>query len=162
MRAPSTLPVPGACALALGLLLACSAGRSGPPPDAGPARVLVKSGGKLHPVLVEVARTVEERERGLMGRPRLEPGHGMLFVFESEDEHVFWMKDTLIPLDMLFIDGLGTIVGIVSRAEPLTTSPRVAGRTSRYVLEVPGGWAEERGVKVGDSVHFEGPVLGPR
>jgi len=123
--------------------------------------VLVKSGGKLHPVQVEVARTDAERERGLMGRHRLEPGHGMLFVFETEDEHVFWMKNTLVPLDMLFIDGLGTIVGIVARAEPLTTSPRTVGRPSRYVLEVPGGWAEERGVKAGDGVRFEGPVLAP-
>ena len=154
-------PSSGAWALALGLFLACSANRSGPPPDAGPARVLVRSGGTLHAVQVEVARTDAERERGLMNRERLEAGHGMLFVFEAEDEHVFWMKDTLVPLDMIFIDGLGTIVGIVARAEPLTTSPRTVGRPSRYVLEVPGGWAEERGVKAGDGVRFEGPVLAP-
>lgn len=154
-------PSSGAWALALGLFLACSANRSGPPPDAGPARVLVRSGGTLHAVQVEVARTDAERERGLMNRERLEAGRGMLFVFEAEDEHVFWMKDTLVPLDMIFIDGLGTIVGIVARAEPLTTSPRTVGRPSRYVLEVPGGWAEERGVKAGDGVRFEGPVLAP-
>ncbi len=158
---PPSLASTGAGALALGLLLACSATRSGPPPDAGPARVVVKSDGKLHPVLVEVARTDAERERGLMGRERLEPGHGMLFVFEEEGEHVFWMKNTLVPLDMIFIDGLGRIVGIVARAEPLTSTERTAGRASRYVLEVPGGWAEEQGIKVGDGVRFEGPVLSP-
>lgn len=154
-------PPCSAWALVLGLLLACSANRGGQPPDAGPARVLVKSGGKLHPVQVEVARTDAERERGLMKRERLEAGHGMLFVFETEDEHVFWMKDTLVPLDIIFIDGLGTIVGVVARAEPLTTSPRTVGVPSRYVLEVPGGWAEERGVRAGDGVRFEGPVLVP-
>jgi hypothetical protein len=121
-------------------------------------RVVIESGGRSHPVTVEVADDEASRERGLMFRERLEPGHGMLFVFDEEGEHPFWMKNTLIPLDMIFIDGVGRVSGVVSRAQPGSLEPRSGGR-SRYVLEVPGGWAAERGVKKGDRVRFEGPVL---
>ncbi len=140
---------------------ACAQGKGAAPPAPGPPRVLLHNGGRVHAVQVEVARTEAERERGLKGRERLEPGRGMLFVFAEDSEHVFWMKDTLVPLDMIFIDGLGQVVGVVRRAEPQSTAPRTVGVPSRYVLEVPGGWAEERGVSPGDGVRFEGPVLGP-
>jgi hypothetical protein len=90
-----------------------------------------------------------------MFRRELPEDRGMLFVFEEEGEHPFWMKDTLIPLDMIFIDAKGRITGIAARAQPLSLELRAAGR-SRYVLEVVGGWAAERGVRPGDRVRIEG------
>jgi uncharacterized membrane protein (UPF0127 family) len=137
---------------------ACRPSAGGSAPDAGgETRVIVEAGGRTHTVTVEVADDDATRERGLMFRERLDQDRGMLFVFEEEGEHVFWMKDTLIPLDMIFVDGLGRVVGVVSRAEPRSLAPR-SGGPSRYVLEVAGGWAEERGLRPGDRVRFQGPV----
>jgi uncharacterized membrane protein (UPF0127 family) len=79
----------------------------------------------------------------------------MLFLFDESAEHAFWMKNTLIPLDMIFIAEDGRISGIVTRAIPGDLSPRSAGGPSRYVLEVNGGWAEAHGVAAGDRVRFE-------
>ena len=105
---------------------------------------------------VELARSPEEQARGLMFRERLAPGTGMLFLFEETTDRAFWMKNTLIPLDMLFIDAAGTVVGLVENAQPLTLSPRGVGRPSREVLEVAGGFAAERGIRPGDRVRYEG------
>jgi len=129
-----------------------------PAAEALPARVRVtiaSPSGRSATVEAEVARTPEELERGLMFRERLAPGTGMLFVFPETAERGFWMKNTLIPLDMVFVDEAGVVVGVVERAEPLSTALRGVGRPSRQVLEVPGGWAAERGVRVGDRVRVE-------
>jgi uncharacterized membrane protein (UPF0127 family) len=104
-------------------------------------------------VVAELARTEAEHERGLMFRERLGDEEGMLFVFGAEDEHAFWMKNTLIPLDMIFVDGGRHVVGVVN-ASPGSLEPRSAGR-SRWVLEVRGGWAAARGVARGDRVVIE-------
>lgn len=147
-------------AAALAALLACpsppSAGTGGG--TAGPPRVVVESGGKAHAVAVELAADPASRERGLMFRQQLDEGRGMLFVFEEEEEHSFWMKNTLIPLDMVFVSAEGRVVGVVSRAEPLSLALRTGGRC-RFVLEVPGGWAEARGVRPGDRVRLENVPL---
>jgi uncharacterized membrane protein (UPF0127 family) len=120
------------------------------------ARVIVETrSGAHHAVTVELARTDAERARGLMERRELAPDAGMLFLFEETAEHPFWMKNTLIPLDMIFISDDGRISGIVARAVPGDLSPRTAGGPSRYVLEVAGGWAEAHGVAAGDRVRFE-------
>jgi uncharacterized membrane protein (UPF0127 family) len=79
----------------------------------------------------------------------------MLFLFDDTAERAFWMKNTLIPLDILFIDEEGRIVGIVERAEPRSERTRTVGRPSRYVLEVNGGWSAAHGVRAGDRVRFE-------
>jgi uncharacterized membrane protein (UPF0127 family) len=110
-------------------------------------------------VTVELARSDEERTRGMMNRRDLGPEAGMLFLFSESEPRAFWMKNTLIPLDMLFIDDGGRVVGLIERAEPLTTSPRDPGVPSRYVLEVNGGWAARHGVRPGDRVQFEGVPL---
>lgn len=121
------------------------------------ARVnLVDAFGGKHPVEVEVAATRESRTRGLMWRTELPEGTGMLFLFEQDQPLSFWMKNTLIPLDMLFIRSDFTIVGVVERAEPKTLSPRGPRLDSMYVLELPGGWAEKIGLKAGLKVSFEG------
>jgi len=147
-------------AVALAALLACPSPPSagGGPAPGGPPRVVVESGGTPHAVVVEVAADPAARERGLMFRQRLEEGRGMLFVFEEEEEHSFWMKNTLVPLDLIFVSGEGRVVGVVSRAEPLSLTPRTGGRC-RYVLEVPGGWAKARGVAPGDRVRLENVPL---
>lgn len=149
---------PAALASLAALLLACP-----PSPQPGPARpparprvVIDSPSGRRTQVEVELARTPQERERGLMFRERLAPGSGMLFLFEDTSDHVFWMKDTLIPLDMIFVDEAGAVVGVVERAEPLSLSPRSIGAPSRYVLEVAGGFAAEHGVRAGDRVRLEG------
>lgn len=147
MSRPSALAV-------LATLAACPSSQGGGRDAGGPPRVVVESGGRAHSVTVEVAADPAARERGLMYRQRLEPDRGMLFVFDREGEQSFWMKNTLVALDMIFISGEGRVVGIVHRAEPLTLTPRVGG-PCRYVLEVVGGWAEAQGVAVGDRIRFE-------
>ncbi|HVP68241.1 MAG TPA: DUF192 domain-containing protein [Anaeromyxobacteraceae bacterium] len=133
-------------------LLACACPRG----DAAGPRVVVEAGGRSHVVQVEVADDDAKRQRGLMFRKELADDRGMIFVFDEEGEHSFWMKNTLIPLDLIFIDGQGRVTGIVERAQPLTLEPRLGG-PSRYVLEVAGGWAARRGVKAGDRVRIEIP-----
>ena len=121
------------------------------------ARVLLKDAyGGVHRVDVEVAATPETRTRGLMWRKELPAGQGMLFIFPDEDVQSFWMRNTLISLDMLFINSEGRIVGIVERAEPRTLTSRSVGVPGRYVLEVPGGWCQSQGITRGGTVEFQG------
>ena len=111
--------------------------------------VLVGRGGVRHPVDVEVAATRAARARGLMGRDALPEGQGMLFVFTTDARHGFWMRDTRVALDMLFLAADGAVVGVIERAEPGSLSTRQVARPSRYVLEVPGGWARAHGAGPG-------------
>ncbi len=153
--------------LALGLLAFAAAARCRSPAPEGrsdaptprPRAVIESPSGRSSAVDVEVARTPAELERGLMFRDALAPDAGMIFAFPDEAEHVFWMKNTLIPLDMIFIGEGGLVVGVVERAEPLTTTPRTVHARSRYVLEVNGGWSAAHGVRTGDLVRLEG--VGP-
>jgi hypothetical protein len=112
--------------------------------------------GGVRRVEVEVAATRESRTRGLMWRRELPAGKGMLFVFPRDKVQGFWMKNTLIPLDMLFIDSKARVVGIIPYAEPQTLETRTVGIPSQYVLEVPGGWTQSVGVMHGTTVEFEG------
>jgi uncharacterized membrane protein (UPF0127 family) len=134
--------------------IAC-ASRAPERPATTPRVVVETRAGARHVVQVELARTAAERTRGLMERTQLAPEAGMLFLFDESSEHAFWMKNTLIPLDMIFIAEDGRISGVVARAIPGDLSPRSAGGPSRYVLEVNGGWAEAHGVTAGDRVRFE-------
>jgi uncharacterized protein len=117
--------------------------------------VVVTASGAQHAVSVELARTPEARTRGLMYRESLAPDAGMLFIFDESARQSFWMRNTLIPLDMIFIDDTGRIVGIVERAEPQTLTGRGVNEPSRYVLEVNGGWSAAHGVAKGDTVKLE-------
>ncbi len=112
--------------------------------------------GGVHRVEVEVAATPDARRRGLMWRTELAPGKGMLFLFPEEEVQSFWMANTLIPLDMLFITSDKQVVGIIERAEPRTRASRSVGVPSQFVLEVPGGWCQAVGVTKGGTVEFEG------
>lgn len=122
---------------------------------AAPRVVVETRAGGRHVVQVELARTPAERTRGLMERTQLGADAGMLFLFDETSEHAFWMKNTRIPLDMIFLGEDGRVVGVVARAVPGDLTPRSAGGASRYVLEVNGGWAEAHGVAAGDRARFE-------
>ena len=139
-------------AIVLALLLACSQG--------DPAAIVHSAQGASTSVRLEIANTSASRERGLMYRTSLPEDGGMLFVFPEQSEQSFWMKNTLIPLDMLFIDRDGHIVGIHPDAVPLSEAPISVGKPSTYVLEVNGGWAARHGVRPGDTVELRG-VPGP-
>jgi len=123
--------------------------------DRGPLAVIRGPGAAVE-VSLEVAATPAERERGLMYRTSLAEGRGMLFVFDADGNHSFWMKNTLIPLDMLFIARDGLVVGIHANATPLSMANIQVGKPSRYVLEVPGGWAARHGIAAGAQVEFRG------
>jgi uncharacterized protein len=100
-------------------------------------------------VRAEVARTPAEIELGLMYRKSVPEGTGMLFDMGQTGMYRFWMKNTLVPLDMIFLDAAGVIVGIVANAKPLDPTMCGVQSTSRYVLEVPDGWAARQRVAVG-------------
>lgn len=105
---------------------------------------------------VELALKEPERQRGLMFREHLAEDTGMLFIFERARVQSFWMKNTRLPLDMIFIGEDGTIAGIVEDAEPLTLVSRRVQKPSRYVLELMAGSARQRGLSAGQRVFFEG------
>ena len=129
----------------------------GPLPDRG-ALVLKDAFGGAHRLAVEIADNSPLRTRGLMWRSELADGTGMLFIFPAEVVQSFWMRNTLIPLDMLFIDKHMRVVGVVQWAEPQTLTARTVGKPSLYVLEVPGGWTSKNGVRAGSIVELEGSL----
>jgi len=104
---------------------------------------------------VELARQDEHRRRGLMYRTSLPQDEGMLFVFDQRRVHAFWMKNTCLPLDMLFIDHDGLIVGIEQNVPTMNRRSYQVGCPSTYVLEVNAGWAHHHGVKAGQRVRFD-------
>jgi len=104
-------------------------------------------------IWVEVAKTQEERSYGLMGRKHLGKDEGMLFIFETEDYHGFWMKDTLIPLSIAFIDKEGRTVWITDM-KPLTLNSHVPPKPILYALEMNKGWFSSCGIQVGDIIRF--------
>ncbi len=120
-----------------------------------PISTITTSAGGRVPVGVEIADTDAERQTGLMGRTVLPEDAGMLFVFEGEQALSFWMRDTLIPLSIAYIDAQGRIVDIQDM-EPLDDVPPhyVSAEPARYALEVNQGFFEERGVTVGDLVEL--------
>lgn len=105
----------------------------------------------------EVADEPAERARGLMFREFMEEDHGMLFLFPREAQQSFWMRNTFIPLDMIFIRSDRTILGVVREATPRTDTPRSVPGESKYVLEINGGQAEARGIEAGQTVRFMAP-----
>ena len=104
-------------------------------------------------IWAEVAKTPQERAKGLMGRKHLGQQEGMLFIFENEDYHAFWMKDTLIPLSIAFIDKGGRIVRITDM-KPLTLESHSPPAPILYALEMRKGWFSDNGIKVGDILRF--------
>jgi uncharacterized membrane protein (UPF0127 family) len=169
--------------LALSLCLACSTGKaptstaSGAAPEPTPAEAprAKKKLGDPQPKLpvgtvvletpprapltiqAEVASTDGQRQMGLMFRESMADDEGMLFLFPTERHNAFWMHNTLIPLDMLFIDSDWKVVGVVANATPLTDDSRAVGKMSQYVLELNAGAAARHGLGEGTEVRFTPP-----
>jgi len=132
--------------LALALLTCCVQEK--------PAVVLHPENGSPARVIVELARTAGQRSMGLMYRKRLGSSRGMLFIFEQEQAHMFTMRNTSLPLDMIFINGSLRVAGIVENTKPYANGPFGIDRPSRYVLEVKAGFCARHGISTGDKVDF--------
>lgn len=133
-----------------------------PPTDPSAPSVYLASPKGDVKVTVEVVATEPKIERGLMYRQNLPPDEGMLFMMGREYDWKFYMRNTLIPLDMIFISRDQTIAGIVANATPRTEDLRSVGKPSMYVLEVNGGWAQAHDVRPGAKVRFENVNLSAR
>ena len=105
----------------------------------------------IHVITAEVAATSQARTIGLMMRERLAPNHGMVFVFEDKSQHCFWMRNTLIPLSIAFVEDDGTIVSIADMA-PKSEASTCPPRAVRYALEMEQGWFAKRGVAAGSKI----------
>ena len=124
--------------------------------QAQPRVIITTKTGRELPFEVEIADTPAKRELGLQYRRELGKNRGMLFLFADEREQTFWMKNTPIPLDMIFINRDRKIVGIVEEAAPFSLDSRSVSAPSRFVLEINGGLARRYGIQPGDRVRFEG------
>ena len=144
----------------LALVMACqpSASQSGPleRSAAGLEQIplTIESRGKRHAFIVEIARTPEEQALGLMNRQSLAPNRGMIFPYDPPEPVAFWMKNTLVPLDMLFIRPDGTIGSIAANTVPLSLEPVPSGEPVGAVLEIAGGRSAELGLSAGDKVSW--------
>jgi uncharacterized membrane protein (UPF0127 family) len=149
-------------AVVLLMILGCAktntppAAASSVPAAASGARVIFPDGFVVH---IELATNDETRAQGLMYRDSLPDGTGMLFLFAKDDEYPFWMKNTLIPLDMIWVTGDRRIAAVSHdvppcKADPCPSYPPHA--ISRYVLEVAAGVARKHGLKAGDTLRIEG------
>ena len=125
---------------------------AGPTRPAGQQTVEIASKSGVHSFAVEIADNEAEREKGLMFRKELPEGRGMLFDFHRDQEVSFWMRNTYIPLDMIFIRGDGQIQRIAENTEPLSERLIPSGGPVRAVLEVIGGTARKLGIAPGDRV----------
>jgi uncharacterized protein len=130
-----------------GLVLAGIPARS-----ADPHSLEIVGKGGVHVFSVELAVTDNDRARGLMFRKELPEGTGMLFDFGRDQEVAMWMKNTLIPLDMMFIEADGRIRRIAENTEPMSERIIPSGGPVRAVLEVIGGTARKYGIAAGDRV----------
>jgi uncharacterized membrane protein (UPF0127 family) len=110
---------------------------------------------------VEIAETPQKRSFGLMYRKELPEMSGMLFLFPREEPLSFWMKNTILPLDIIFINTAHTIVGIARNTTPFSEKPLPSGGPAQFVLEVNGGFCQRHGVAVGDRVEFAGIAVSP-
>jgi uncharacterized protein len=114
----------------------------------------IHSANGSHRFTVEIAQTPEQQETGMMFRRSVPKNHGMIFPYEPSQEVAFWMKNTLVPLDMLFIRSDGTIVRIVT-AKPLSLDPVPSGEPIAAVLELRGGRSAELGISEGDRADWK-------
>jgi uncharacterized membrane protein (UPF0127 family) len=116
----------------------------------------IRSGSKVHKFTVEVARTQDEQAQGLMFRESLAPDRGMLFPYSPPEVAGFWMKNTLIPLDMIFVRDDGSIAMIADNTVPGSLESVSAGEPVAAVLEIAGGRSAELGITDADKVSWPG------
>jgi hypothetical protein len=135
---------------ALVFVLVLLAGQAARAADDTTLEIVTQNG--VHVFTVEMARTDEERQKGLMFRKEMPEGTGMLFDFKPDQNVSMWMRNTYIPLDMLFINGDGTIRRIAENTEPMSERTIPSGGPVRGVFEVIAGTAKKLGIKAGDKV----------
>ena len=128
---------------------------AGPEPSRRSTVSITNTEGEMVVVRVEIATTTAEKQRGLMGRTALAEDAGMLFVFDREQQLSFWMKDTLIPLSIAYINESGRIVDIQDM-QPLDETPHPSTEPAKYALEVNQGFFSEHGIEVGNKVSLPG------
>ena len=142
-------------AAALPLLLAaasagCADGKQARLVDAAPAPTRLTVAGRS--VTVELALTEDQRNLGLMNRTHLDADAGMLFIFVDDAPRNFWMKNTLIPLDIIFLDKDGTVQNVADALPGVEQPGYMSVRPARMVLELNEGWCQQHGLKPGDRV----------
>jgi uncharacterized membrane protein (UPF0127 family) len=137
-------------ALSVVAFVAASAGYSARGEGLEPLQITTATG--QHAFQVEIAKDDATRERGLMDRRYMAADHGMLFEFDHDAPTAFWMKNTYIPLDMIFIARSGAVTHIAAKAEPLSERVIPSGGPCAAVLELNGGTAAAIGLRVGDKV----------
>jgi uncharacterized membrane protein (UPF0127 family) len=135
-----------AFALAFALAFDCVAAASAQ--GTQPALPTIRLSAGIHLITAEVAASDPSRTRGLMFRESLPPNHGMLFVFDQKAIHCMWMRNTLMPLSVAFVDDDGTIVNIEDMT-PRTETSHCARRPVRFALEMERGWFAKRGIVPG-------------
>jgi uncharacterized protein len=157
--------------LALALLAGCTAAANGSGKSNGcvpgatqgqsPAglqqvTLCITSGAKTRAFTVEIAGSSMEQAKGLMFRTELADNAGMIFPFPEPKPASFWMKNTVIPLDIIFVRSNGTIESIAENTVPYSTAPVAAGELVSAVLELRGGLTSELGIAAGDRVEWKG------
>jgi uncharacterized protein len=136
------------------LLVALTIGREAPAGAAESLEFVTATG--AHQFEIEVARTEREREVGLMYRRFMPRNHGMLFMFPSEQPVSMWMKNTYIPLDMVFVSRKGRVTSVARDAVPMSETIIPSGPPAFAVIELNAGAAREMGLDVGDQVRHRG------
>ena len=116
---------------------------------------ITTASGQIHRFTVEVARTPEEHANGLMNRNSMPADHGMIFPYQPAQTVAFWMKDTLIPLDIIFVSPGGKILRVQENVVPMSLDPVGSGDVVEAVLEINGGKASELGIAAGDKVTWK-------
>ncbi|MCG3200581.1 MAG: hypothetical protein NFCOHLIN_00437 [Gammaproteobacteria bacterium] len=116
---------------------------------------VIAANGQGHEFVVEVADTEVRRQRGLMFREEVPADGGMIFIYDPPQVAAMWMKNTLIPLDMVFVDTEGEIVQVTSRTTPHSLEPISAGVPVSAVIELNGGSCDRLGIRAGDRVHYD-------
>lgn len=134
----------------LSLIFAAAPTTASPTADTQPLKIEATTGDREF--AVEVVREEKERNRGLMFRRHMADDRGMLFDYNPPQAVSFWMKNTYIPLDIIFIDARGRIITIAENTKPLSLETIPSGGVARGVLEINGGLAKKLGIKVGDRV----------
>ena len=161
---PILLPRPGLAVLAALSLAACASPvgaderAEGQPQSLPTERLVVHTARGPHAFTVQVADSEEEREVGLMFVKRMPADRGMVFEFAQPSEQAFWMRNTFIPLDIVYIGPNGRIVSIARDAKPLDESPLPSNGAAVRVLEINGGLSSRLGIEPGDHVDDPAPL----
>jgi uncharacterized protein len=135
---------------------ATGGGGGGTAPSVPTGKVVLEGTSGASTVTVEVVKSPGLVQKGLMYRKFMAPDAGMVFLMDEVDDHYFWMKNTLIPLDIMFITADFTVAGVLENMQPLDTKSKGVGKPSLYVLEVNGGYAKAHGITAGTKVRFDG------